>query len=55
VNRQAFDELKRHISLIDYLQAHDWQPARPLSRDQASWWIPTKTSFIAAAVAAAGM
>jgi DNA primase len=32
VNRQAFDELKQQIPLLDYLQAHDWHPARPLSR-----------------------
>jgi DNA primase len=32
VSRQALDELKQQISLLDYLQAHDWRPARPLSR-----------------------
>ena len=32
VNRQALDELKQQIPLIGYLQAHDWRPARPLSR-----------------------
>ena len=32
VNRQALDELKQQISLLDYLQAHDWRPARRLSR-----------------------
>jgi hypothetical protein len=32
VNRQALDDLKQQISLMGYLQAHDWQPARPLSR-----------------------
>jgi DNA primase len=32
VNRQALDELKHQIPLIGYLQAHDWHPARPLSR-----------------------
>jgi DNA primase len=32
VSREALDELKRQISLLDYLQAHDWQPARQLSR-----------------------
>jgi DNA primase len=30
VNRQALDELKQQIPLIGYLQAHDWNPARPL-------------------------
>jgi DNA primase len=32
VNRQALDELKRQIPLLDYLQAHQWRPARRLSR-----------------------
>ena len=32
VNRQALDALKQQISLMDYLQAHDWHPAWPLSR-----------------------
>jgi len=27
VSRQALDELKQQIPLLDYLQAHDWQPA----------------------------
>src|SRR5437016_85091 len=30
VNRQALDDLKQQIPLMGYLQAHDWQPARPL-------------------------
>jgi DNA primase len=30
VNRQSLDELKQQIPLMGYLQAHDWQPARPL-------------------------
>ena len=30
--RQALDELKQQIPLLDYLQAHDWHPARRLSR-----------------------
>jgi DNA primase len=30
VNRELLDELKRQIPLMDYLQAHDWHPARPL-------------------------
>src|ERR1700674_4788386 len=29
---QALDELKQQIPLLNYLQAHDWQPARQLSR-----------------------
>src|SRR6202158_5056530 len=32
MSRQALDDLKRQIPLLDYLQAHDWQPARQLSR-----------------------
>jgi DNA primase len=32
VSRQALDELKQQIPLLDYLQAHDWQPARQLNR-----------------------
>ena len=28
----ALDELKQQIPLMGYLQAHDWHPARPLSR-----------------------
>jgi DNA primase len=32
VNREALDELKRQIPLLDYLRAHDWRPVRQLSR-----------------------
>ena len=32
MNRQTLDDLKRQIPLIGYLQAHDWRPARSLSR-----------------------
>jgi DNA primase len=32
VNREALDALKQQIPLLDYLQAHDWQPTRQLSR-----------------------
>ena len=32
MNRQPLDDLKQQIPLMGYLQAHDWQPARPLSR-----------------------
>ncbi len=32
MSRQALDELKQQIRLLDYLQGHDWQPARQLSR-----------------------
>src|SRR6266446_1497947 len=34
VSRQVLDELKQQIPLLDYLQAHDWQPARQLSRSR---------------------
>src|SRR5882724_8797894 len=34
MNRQAVDELKRQIPLLEYLQAHHWRSARPLSRDR---------------------
>jgi DNA primase len=34
VNREVLDELKQQIPLMSYLQAHDWHPARPLSRDR---------------------
>jgi DNA primase len=30
VNRRALDELKQQIPLLEYLQAHDWQQARPI-------------------------
>lgn len=32
MNRQALQDLKQQIPLLDYLQAQDWRPARPLSR-----------------------
>ena len=32
MSRQTLDELKQQIPLLDYLQAHNWQPARQLSR-----------------------
>lgn len=31
MSRQAVEELKQQIPLLDYLQAHDWHPARRLS------------------------
>ena len=30
MNRQTIDELKQRISLLDYLQAHGWQPTRSI-------------------------
>jgi DNA primase len=32
MSRQALDQLKHQIPLLDYLQAHDWRSARTLSR-----------------------
>jgi DNA primase len=32
VTRDALDDLKRQIPILDYLQAHDWRPLRQLSR-----------------------
>ena len=32
MSRQALDDLKQQVPLLDYLQALDWQPARHLSR-----------------------
>jgi CHC2 zinc finger len=50
VNRRDLDELKQQIPLMIYLQAHDWQPARPLSRGQWMGWCPLhgdhKPSFL---------
>ena len=37
VNRHALDELKQQIPLLDYLQAHDWRPARPHRLSAALW------------------
>ena len=30
MTRMALDELKQQIPLLEYLQAHDWQQARPI-------------------------
>ena len=30
MNRKIIDELKQQIPLLDYLQAHDWQPVRSI-------------------------
>ncbi len=32
MSRKSLDELKQQIPLMEYLQAHDWQPTRQLSR-----------------------
>ena len=42
VSRKALDELKQQIPLLDYLEAHDWRPARQLSprpTDRAMPWV----------------
>ena len=31
MSRQALDELKQQLPLLDYLQAQDWQPARQIT------------------------
>jgi DNA primase len=50
VSRQALDELKQQIPLLDYLQAHDWRPARQLSRGRLMGLCPLhpdrKPSFL---------
>jgi DNA primase len=50
VSRQALDELKQQVSLLDYVQAHDWHPARRLSRGRLMGLCPLhadhKPSFL---------
>jgi len=50
VSRQALEELKQQIPLLDYLQAHDWRPARRLSRGRLMGLCPLhcdhKPSFL---------
>jgi DNA primase len=50
MNRQALDELKQQLSLLHYLQAHDWRPARTLSRGRIMGLCPLhedrKPSFL---------
>ena len=50
MSRQALDELKQQIPLLDYLQAHDWHPARRLSRGRLMGLCPLhadhKPSFL---------
>jgi len=66
VIRQALDELKQQTPLLDYLQTHDWRPARQLSRgrwmglcplhheDNPSFLVdPDKNLFYSSDVAAA--
>jgi DNA primase len=50
MSRQALDELKQQIALLDYLQAQDWRPARKLSRGRLMGQCPLhedhKPSFL---------
>jgi len=50
MSRQALDELKQQIPLLNYLQAHNWQPARRLSRGRLMGLCPLhedhKPSFL---------
>jgi DNA primase len=50
VSREALDELKQQIPLLDYLQAHDWRSARQLSRGRLMGLCPQhadhKPSFL---------
>ena len=50
MSRQALDEFKQQISLLDYLQAHDWRPTRTLSRGRLMGLCPLhedhKPSFL---------
>ena len=43
MNRQTLDDLKQQIPLLDYLRAHDWRPARQLSRDRLMGLCPLHT------------
>jgi DNA primase len=50
MSRQALDELKQEIPLLDYLQGYDWQPTRQLSRGRLMGLCPLhadqKPSFL---------
>jgi len=50
MSRQALDELKQQIPLLDYLQALDWQPTRKLSQGRLMGLCPLhcdhKPSFL---------
>lgn len=43
MSRKALDELKRQIPLLDYLQSHDWQPARHISGGRLMGLCPLHT------------
>jgi DNA primase len=51
VNRKTIDELKQRIPLLDYLQAHGWQPARSIRGGRLMGLCPLHTdhkpSFLA--------
>jgi DNA primase len=50
MSREAIDELKRQIPLLDYLQANGWRPARRLNRSRCMGLCPLhpdrKPSFL---------
>ena len=50
MNREALDQLKQQIPLLEYLQANDWQPARQISRGRVMGLCPLhadhKPSFL---------
>jgi len=43
VSRKAIDELKQQIPLLDYLQAHDWQPVRRIAGGRLMGLCPLHT------------
>ena len=43
MNRRALDELKQNIPLLEYLQAHDWRPARSLNGGRCMGLCPLHT------------
>ena len=43
VSRKAIDELKQQIPLLDYLQAHDWQPVRRITGGRLMGLCPLHT------------
>jgi DNA primase len=45
VNRQALDELKQQVPLLEYLQAQNWQPARQLSRGRLMGLCPLHADY----------
>ena len=43
MSRKALDELKCQIPLLDYLQSHDWQPARRIAGGRLMGLCPLHT------------